>query len=254
MNLLFDTSLCRNYTSNSQRARILTESWVAQNMYCPHCGNSHIVHYENNRPVADFYCEKCNSEYELKSKKGKFGTQITDGAYDTMISRISGNNNPDFFIMSYSDNCVKDFALIPKHFFVPEIIEKRKPLSETARRAGWTGCNILLDRIPTQGQISIISNMVINDVRSVIKKVSLADKLQISNLSARGWLFDVLSCVNSISENNFSLSDIYRFTEYLQSKHPENNNIQPKIRQQLQYLRDRGVIEFSGNGQYRKVL
>jgi len=26
---------------------------------------------------------------------------------------------------------------------VPEIIERRKPLAITARRAGWIGCNIL---------------------------------------------------------------------------------------------------------------
>jgi type II restriction enzyme len=33
---------------------------------------------------------------------------------------------------------VNNFFVIPKYFFIPEIIEKRKPLSETAKRAGWT--------------------------------------------------------------------------------------------------------------------
>ena len=42
--------------------------------------------------------------------------------------------------------------MVPKHFFVPDIIEKRKPLAETARRAGWIGCNIVLKNIPNEGR------------------------------------------------------------------------------------------------------
>lgn len=41
------------------------------------------------------------------------------------------NNN--FFFMSYNkqDLQVRDFLMMPKYFFSPEIIEKRKPLSDT---------------------------------------------------------------------------------------------------------------------------
>lgn len=122
-------------------------------MYCPRCGNIHINHFENNRPVDDYFCPACESQYELKSKNGNLGRKINDGAYGTMIERITSNDNPDFFFMSYSKTelKVKDFVFIPKHFFVPEIIEKRRPLSQAARRAGWTGCNILVEKIPEQG-------------------------------------------------------------------------------------------------------
>jgi type II restriction enzyme len=34
--------------------------------------------YENNKPVADFYCEKCLEDFELKSKKGKNGFNLKD--------------------------------------------------------------------------------------------------------------------------------------------------------------------------------
>jgi len=42
----------------------------------------------------------------------------------------------------------------------------------------------------------------------------------------------------------------------LQAKHPENHNVKAKARsvQQLQFLRDKGVIEFLGRGHYRKRL
>lgn len=65
---------------------------------------------------------------------------------------------------------------------------------------------------------------------------------------------DVLNCVNKIPVHVFSLEDMYSFEPELQNKHPENHNVKPKIRQQLQLLRDRGFIEFLGNGMYRKLV
>lgn len=85
MNLALNDSLTGEYNSNSQIARVLTEEWVEKNMYCPRCGNLHINHFENNRPVADYYCPSCNNEYELKSKNGNLGHKVNDGAYNTMI-------------------------------------------------------------------------------------------------------------------------------------------------------------------------
>ncbi|MGN1117481.1 MAG: DpnI domain-containing protein, partial [Acutalibacteraceae bacterium] len=84
MDLDFDKNLCSNYHSHSQIARVLTENWVNANMYCPRCGNPHINHFENNRPVADFFCPVCKNEYELKSKNGVLGHKVCDGAYETM--------------------------------------------------------------------------------------------------------------------------------------------------------------------------
>ena len=224
-------------------------------MYCPRCGNLHVKQFENNRPVADFYCPFCNNEYELKSKNGTLGNKINDGAYETMIERITGNQNPDFLFMTYSkDNyTVKNLMLIPKHFFVPDIIEKRKPLTQTARRAGWVGCNILIGKVPEQGRIPIISDGIVIERDSVIEKVAMSNRLEIKDLSSRGWVMDILNCINKISNQYFSLKEIYFFEPELQIEHPDNHNIKQKIRQQLQILRDKGFIEFLGNGQYKKI-
>lgn len=256
MNLAFDKNIIKNYHSGTQIARVLTEHWVNQNMYCPRCGNLHITHFENNRPVADFYCPSCNNEYELKSKNGALGCKINDGAYSTMIDRITSNDNPDFLFMSYSKSelKVKDFVFIPKHFFVPEIIERRNPLASTARRAGWVGCNILINKIPEQGRIDIISNGEILDIDYVVKKVNKSNQLKMNDINSRGWLLDILNCVNNIPSKIFSLEEVYKFESMLHIKHPQNNNVKPKIRQQLQFLRDKGFIEFLGNGKYKKTL
>lgn len=255
MDLKFDDGVIASYHSNSQIARLLTENWVKRNMYCPRCGRLHIEQFENNRPVADFFCPQCNSEFELKSKSGTLGVKINDGAYATMIERITGNHNPDFFFMSYSKlgHSVENLVFIPKHFFVPDIIEKRKPLAENARRAGWVGCNIIIDKIPEQGRIPIISNSITIDFAQVVRKVRLSDRLVIKDVHSRGWLMDVLNCVNRIRTQQFTLQDVYCSEKELQLKHPENHNIKPKIRQQLQFLRDKGLIQFLGNGQYLKM-
>ena len=140
MQTVFDIKIAKNYKSNSQKIRILTEAWVDKQIFCPACGTS-IKNYENNRPVADFYCPKCAEEYELKSKKDGMAKKIVDGAYSTMIERLQSSNNPNFFFLNYNPVQfeVHNFLVIPKHFFVPEIIEKRKSLSAEARRAGRTG-------------------------------------------------------------------------------------------------------------------
>lgn len=256
MDLSLDNGLSYNYHSGSQLARVLTEEWIIRNMFCPRCGYIRLNHFENNKPVADFYCSVCGNQYELKSKNGVIGKKVTDGAYSTMITRITSNSNPDFLFMSYclEKRTVTDLLIVPKHFFHPDIIEKRNPLSTSARRSAWTGCNILLEKIPIQGKINIITNGVIFNSIDIINRVAYSNNLKLKNISARGWLFDVLRCVNSIPAETFTLSEIYKFEGLLQHKYHENNNIKPKIRQQLQMLRDRGFVEFLGNGKYRKII
>ncbi len=54
---------------------------------------------------------------------------------------------------------------------------------------------------------------------------------EMKNLESRGWLVDVLNCVNRIDEAEFSLSDVYDFRDELSSFHPDNRNVEAKIRQ-----------------------
>ena len=74
MNFNFNTELVSDYKSNSQRIRVMSEYWVSHNIFCPSCGNAHIVTLNNNMPVADFKCDNCGEIYELKSKNKKNST------------------------------------------------------------------------------------------------------------------------------------------------------------------------------------
>jgi type II restriction enzyme len=250
MKLSFDTQLADNYTSQSQKARVLSEAWVDSAIFCPNCGHLDIDKYPNNQPVADFYCSNCKEEYELKSKQDGIGVKIVDGAYRTMIERLQSSNNPNFFLLNYDLKGfeILNFLVIPKHFFVPE----RKPLSPTARRAGWVGCNILLNHIPQTGKIFFVRNGQVEAKEKVLsdwkKTLFLRDEKEIS---AKGWLLDTMLCVEKIGHKDFSLDGMYAFENDLSKKHPDNRHIKDKIRQQLQVLRDKGYLEFTSRGNYR---
>ncbi|WP_297022911.1 DpnI domain-containing protein [uncultured Dialister sp.] len=254
MDTHLDLSLAASYTSRSQIARVVTEGWVAENMYCPRCGASHLTHLSANRPVADFACPHCGEIFESKAKQGPLGKKIADGAYDTMIRRIHESDNPDFLFMSYdlAAERVLGFLIVPKHFFVDSLIEKRKPLGPGAKRAGWTGCSILLDEVPSYGKIEIIHGLQIADKKEVCERYRKTDFLAGMSLSSRGWLLDVFRCIESMEKETFTLQDMYRFERKLQILHPQNHTIRAKIRQQLQLLRDRGFLEFISSGVYRK--
>src|ERR1700757_2155000 len=158
------------YTSGSQSARAWTEAWVKLWAYCPHCGNAKMSQFPNNSPVADFLCSTCNEEYELKSQKGKFGTKVADGAYNTKWERLVASNNPNLLLMNYDlkSLAVVNLFIVPKHFFVRDIIEERKPLAVTARRAGWIGSKIVLSRVPDSGKIHIVQNGIVRTKEVVL--------------------------------------------------------------------------------------
>jgi type II restriction enzyme len=235
---------------------VMTEHWVSRVGFCPSCG-SLLSQFGNNKPVADFYCGNCSEEYELKSKHGNVGKKIVDGAYTTMIQRLESENNPNFFFLTYDKSTleIRNFLTIPKYFFVPAIIEKRKALASTARRAGWVGCNIDVSNVPDLGKIFFVQNGVVRSKDEVLAKWSKTEFVKSTgNIEAKGWLLDVLVCVERIKKQEFSLDDVYAFEAYLQAKHPENHNVKAKIRQQLQFLRDKNVLEFLGRGRYRMKL
>ena len=244
------------YSSGSQKARAWTERWVRDWAFCPNCGAANITPYPANRPVADFYCGKCAEDYELKSQKTKFGAKIVDGAFETMRNRLESTTNPNFLLLNYDlkQLVVRDLVVVPKYFFTPLIIEKRKPLAPTARRAGWIGCNILLNLIPSIGKISIVDQGVVRSKQDILDQWQKTRFLRNEKPENRGWLLNVMRCVEQIGKQEFEIDDIYAFEPHLSLQYPNNKHVKQKIRQQLQVLRDTGYLEFVSRGSYRLVL
>lgn len=241
------------FVSASQTARVDTEDWAGSNIFCLNCGSARLARFPANRPVADFYCVECQDQYELKSQSTAFGRKVADGAYETKIERLKSDTSPNLILLQYNreERRVENLTVVPRYFFVAQAIEKRPPLRPTARRAGWVGSNILLDRIPVSGQISVVRKGLVRDRQAVIEEWNRLRFIEERQGEARGWLLEVMRCVHRIGRSDFTLAEAYGFDCELSAIFPRNNNVRAKIRQQLQVLRDGGYLEFLGNGRYR---
>ena len=253
MNLHLPTAGLDRYKSASQRARVGTESWGAANFFCPACESPQLRLSPQGTAAIDYFCPLCDSPYQLKSQSKPFGSKIVDAAYSEMKRAILEDRTPNLFVLHYDLDtwAVRTVLLVPHFAFALSAVERRKPLAATARRAGWIGCNILLDKIPEHARIPIVSEGTPHtprEVRGSYNRLRPLEKLQVEK---RGWTLDVLQVVQSLDKLEFTLADVYAYAEKLAKLHPNNAHVRDKIRQQLQVLRDLGLLTFLGDGFYR---
>jgi hypothetical protein len=108
---------------------------------------------------------------------------------------------------------VRDLLLIPSFMFSESAVIKRPPLTATARRAGWVGCNIALNRVPADARIFLVQTVASSRRRTGVTPVSDLKKSEYgdrqdacptqtiivspeetvftSTLGVRCWMFDV---------------------------------------------------------------
>ena len=249
--------------------------------------------------ASDYKCPACGFWYQLKSKKSPIGRSIRDGAYSAMMEAIREDRAPSYFFLHYdlATWSVCNLLLVPSFAFPPSAIIKCPPLSPTAQRAGWVGCNFDLSRVPADARIEIISTrssgresapsnqsrltsaatiiVPSSEVREKFKRVKPLKELSVKE---RGWTLDVLNIVRRLVEergcphpqhlcqtqrhgkvptaldspraaagdsrapSEFTNKDIYAHARELEHLHPDNRHIRDKIRQQLQVLRDAGLL------------
>ncbi|MGO8759987.1 MAG: DpnI domain-containing protein [Terracidiphilus sp.] len=251
MELTCDISVATGYKSSAQIARVVSEAWLATNGYGLVCDADSLVRCLPNTRCTDFFCPACGQNYELKTFHKRPPASLVDGAYSALIKRIMDGTAPTLFLLQRGASwTVEALTAIHSVFLTPPVIEKRKPLSATAVRAGWVGCNIRLDRMGPDGEIQIIDHGRVvpkRDVRGQFRRF-----LSLSSIapSERGWTTLTLATIRSLSRRRFYLSELYDKERIFQTSYPRNRNVRPKIRQQLQILRDLRFISFEGDGEY----
>jgi type II restriction enzyme len=253
VNLHLPVEGLKGYKSASQRARIGTEAWGASNFFCPSCESPRLDLARRNTAALDYLCPLCESRFQLKSQSKAFGNRILDSAYSEMKRAIVEDRTPNLFILHYdlAQWTVRTVILVPHFAFALSAVECRKPLAPTARRAGWIGCNILLNKIPTDARIPIVEGGRArrpSDVRLAYQRLRPLEKMKVET---RGWTLDVLNVVRALGRTEFSLPEVYAYANALAKLHPKNAHVHDKVRQQLQVLRDLGLLEFLGAGSYR---
>ena len=193
----------------------------------------------------------CEQLFQLKSLRGSNPKTIPDAGYDSMIRSIRADKVPNLLVLQYSAEwSVRGLLLVPSFFFSESMIEKRAPLGPQARRAGWVGCNILLGQVPDDGRIAMVSNGLPASPTRVRAEFARTRALGQIPPSIRGWTLDVYKLARRLAKPKFKLKDLYESEAELQAQHPGNNNVRPKVRQQLQVLRDLGLLDFIAPGEY----
>jgi type II restriction enzyme len=253
MNLSMTGALAAAYRSGAQRARVVTEFWGESNLYCPNCSSPKLSRLRNNTKASDYSCPACGFWYQLKGQHSRIGNRVADGAYAAMMNAIRHDETPNFYFMQYELATwrVKNLLLVPSFAFPPSAIIKRKPLSPTARRAGWIGCNIALNRVPAEARILVVTESAVMPASEVREKFKRVKPLKDISVTQRGWTLDVLNAVRTLGKSEFTTADAYAFTRELEKLHPDNRHVRDKIRQQLQVLRDLGLLLHVERGIWR---
>lgn len=254
LDLRMDSSCAAGLKSGCQIARRVTEGWAGGNLYCPSCESRRIRPMPHNSQAVDFICPVCSSVFQLKAGRRWSEAKVPDAGYGAMMRALQSDSVPNLLVLQYTvDWRVRNLLIVPSFFFTPSSIEKRKPLSPTARRAGWIGCNILLSQIAEIGKIRLVRDGRVADAADVRDQYARIRPLATVAVERRGWSLDVLRLVQRAGRSIFELSDAYTLENELARLYPHNRNIRPKIRQQLQVLRDTGFIRFLGRGRYELI-
>lgn len=252
MDLHLTTSLGGAYHGPTQIARALSEDWFAREGYCLSCLHRPVTRLADNTAVADFTCSECLEPYQLKARAMPFSNVVADGAYRTFYEAVANGEAPNLLLLHYDRvrSEVVDLFSIHRKLLSPLSIIKRKPLAGTARRAGWVGCNLDLRSLPPAAIIPMVRQGFPVDEREVQAQWGRFANLE-DPKGDLGWLRDTLTCIQKLGKTEFRLNDLYSFEGDLTKLHPRNRNIHPKIRQQLQILCRRGVIERLQPGLYK---
>ncbi len=253
MNLSLDEPTL-GYKSASQIARITTEKWVRENLFCPNCGGR-LFPYASNTKTKDVFCRNCAESYQIKSKKGKFGNKLIGAEYNTTKLSFQRGDHPSLILIHYSPVSwlVIDVQVIHRAYITLSSIIPRKPLGKNARRAGWQGCNYDLSQIPASARIKIVDNHHVEQTERVLARWKSAQSILEIKQEGRRWVADVLRIVETLPLN-FDLADVYRYKSNLEKLYPTNHHVEAKIRQQLQILREIGKVEFVDRGKYRRLV
>jgi len=255
MDLRLPTHFGLGYKSPSQLARRITEPWGKENLYCCACRTDRLEAQANNAQVSDFICPNCVERYQLKSQSKKLGGRILGSNYQKMLDAILDNRSPNFFLLHYQlpEWLVQNLLIIPRFAISPSVVIKRKPLSATAERKHWTGYVLNVALIPDSAKIPLIVDGAERPRSEVREKFARIAKIQTLKPEQRGWTLDVLRCVESLPNAVFTNDDIYAFEPELARLYPGNRHIRDKIRQQLQVLRDRGLLRQPQRGLWQRL-
>jgi type II restriction enzyme len=120
---------------------------------CPKCNEKSLIKYKTNEKSKDVKCEKCSCEIQIKAtknnKKEHTFLKLLGAEYNTTCLSIK-ENIVNYLVLIYS--VINNIYTVNNIYFIDSVdinehcIIPRKPLSSTAKRAGWQGCMLVFNK------------------------------------------------------------------------------------------------------------
>jgi hypothetical protein len=138
------------------------EDAVCRHAVCPRCNRSrHFKRLPTNFECADIICKFCGFLGQVKTTKNlKAGTdelpdRIMSAAWGPQQDQIIAGIYHGLYLVGFRQNgkTLVRIDFVPPHILevTPSVFEPRKPLSATAKRAGWTGYTLVVSELPRVG-------------------------------------------------------------------------------------------------------
>ena len=128
--------------------------------------------------------------------------------------------------------------------------ETKSAFGDSASRGlGWLSYRA--ERIPEDARIHVVRDRratPVDEVRAKFRRIKPLAKIEATQ---RGWTLDVLNAIRTLATPEFTTEEAYDLVPELQRLHPDNKHVREKIRQQLQVLRDTGLLTHVSRGRWR---
>ncbi len=136
------------------------ETFVGKNCSCPKCKKEKTLkRLPTNFKCADLICDFCGYLAQVKAMTVNdvdvLPKQILGAAWGPQKARMDASIYFPLFLVLKSSSGASIYYL-PTDFQSPALFSSRKPLSSTARRAGWQGFLYMLSAVPEGGFIRLI--------------------------------------------------------------------------------------------------
>jgi hypothetical protein len=102
-----------------------------------------------------------------------------------------------------------------------------------------------------EGRVPIVQDGEVVDRTDVRRRFQAVSRLCSASTEERDWTRLVLQAIHALGKRSFALNDLYAMQSEFEHVYPKNKHIPAKVRQQLQKLRDAGLLRFEEKGRYQ---
>lgn len=141
------------------------EDAVRKRIPCARCNRErHYTRLPTNFECADVICKFCGYLAQVKATRladgtDEFPNRIMAAAWGPQHQRIIAGIFHALYLVGFRQDgkTLVRIDFVPPHVLeaCPSVFEPRKPLSSTAKRAGWTGFMLNLSELPAVGRIQV---------------------------------------------------------------------------------------------------